>query len=125
MSVRELSPAERQAAEKAEEKRAQQMAKDYAKSVAARREADAVVEASFDAVVARASVIETEAQKRARQLGLVPQSDGSLLHKTELQRRAVQQEAEYDGGPTPEERAELERYFASDEEEEDIWNDES
>jgi hypothetical protein len=125
MNVQELSAAERQKAEKAAEARMQQMAKDYKKSVTARREAEAAVETSMDAVVAKASVIETEAQKRARQLGLVPQSDGSLVHMTELHRRAAQREQD-DNGATPEERAAMEQYLAADEGEDDesFWNDE-
>jgi hypothetical protein len=123
MNVQELSAAERQKAEKAEEARMQQMAKDYKKSVTARREADAAVETSMDAAVARASVIETEAQKRARQLGLVLQSDGRLIHETELHRRAELREEDAEG-VTPEQREFMERYLAEeDEPEEDVWHD--
>jgi hypothetical protein len=86
--------------------------------------ADEVVNTHLDVAVARASVIETPAQKRARQLGLAVQDDGSLVHVEELKRRAAQNEAEYEGGPTPAERAQMEAYLASDdEEEEDIWHD--
>ena len=123
MPVRELTPAERQAAERAEEKRAQQVAKDYAKSVAARREADAAAEASMDAAVADASVIKTPAQERAERLGWIPQADGSLVHKTEAHRRKAQREDDYDGAPTP---AETEAFMrqVEEEDEESFWNDE-
>jgi hypothetical protein len=82
-----------------------------------------MLDAGIGRAVADASVILTPAQQQAKRLGLVPQSDGSMLHITEAQRRAAQEEAEYDGAPTPAERAAMERYLASDEEEEDIWHD--
>jgi hypothetical protein len=123
LHVQELTPAERQKAAEAEEARAKKMAEDYKKSVAARRETEQRAEASFDAAVSDASVILTPEQQENKRLQLVKQPDGSLVHETELQRRAAQQEAEYEGGPTPAERAAMERYLASDEPEEDIWHD--
>jgi ribosomal protein L15E len=59
----------------------------------------------IDVAVARASVIESEAEKRARQLGFV-EHEGRLVHRSELQRREVQREREdnyAEGTPTPEE----------------------
>jgi hypothetical protein len=123
MSVRELSPTERRAAEKAEERRMQKMKEDYAKSVTARREADAAEEVAMDAVVAKGSEIKTPAQERADKLGWAIQPDGSLVHKAELERRAAQNEPAYEGGPTPEETAAFERQV-EEEDEESFWNDE-
>jgi hypothetical protein len=122
LHVEMLTPAQRRAAERAAERQAQKMAEDYARSVKARREADAAVESSMDAVVAKASEIKTPAQERAEKLGWVLQPDGSLVHKAEFERRAAQREAEYDGGATPEERAELEAWLEEDDDdEEDPW----
>jgi hypothetical protein len=122
LHVQELTPAQRRAAEKAAERQAQQMAEDYRKSVAARREADAAVEASMDAVVAKGSVITTPAQERAERLGWIPQPDGSLVHKAELERRAAQNEPAYEGGPTPEETEAFMREV-EEEDDESFWND--
>jgi hypothetical protein len=129
MNVQELSPAERQAAEKAEEARAQQMARDYAESVKARREADAAVEASMDAVIAKGSEIKTPAQERAETLGWILQPDGSLVHKAEAERRAAQREQEEEGFATPEQRLAflrengLDNEYEEDEpEEDDGWS---
>jgi hypothetical protein len=126
MSVRELTPAERQKAERAEEARMQKVAEDYKKSVTARREADAAAEASMDAAVAKASVIKTPAQERAERLGWIPQADGSLVHQSEVQRREAQYGQDDGDGITPEERRAMEQYLAADEGEDDasFWNDE-
>jgi YD repeat-containing protein len=72
-----------------------------------------------------AGTIRTPAQERAKRLGYELQPDGSLVSSklAEAQKR----EQEYDGeGPTPEEQAAMERFLASDEEEESeesFWND--
>ena len=123
LHVQELSPAERKAAIAARDKRDAENAEALRESLAAPVVAEKVLGEHIDVAVARASVIETPAEKRNRLLGFV-EHEGRLVHKTELQRRAAQREQEYEGGPTPEERAELERYLASDDEpEEDIWHD--
>ena len=124
MPVQSLTPAERQKAEKARGERDKKDTQALRESLAAPVVAEKVLGEHIDVAVARASVIESPAEKRARQLGFV-EVGGKLMHKSEAQRRAAQQEAEYDGGPTPAERAELERFLASDDEDEDIWNDES
>jgi hypothetical protein len=126
MNVQELSAGERRAAEKAEERQAQQMAEDYRQSVKARREADAAVEVSMDAVVAKASEIKTPMQERAEKLGWVLRPDGSLVHKAELERRAAQSEQEDGDGITPEQRRAMDAYLAEEDEEdeESFWNDE-
>jgi hypothetical protein len=123
MHVYELSPAERQAAAKAEERRAQQMAEDYKQSVSARRAADAAAESSFDAVVDGASHILTPRQEELKRLQYVERPDGSIMHESLAKRRAAQRESEYNGGPTPEETAAFMREV-EEEDDESFWNDE-
>jgi hypothetical protein len=122
MPVQELSPAERQAALKAREERDKKDTEALRESLAAPVVAEKVMGEHIDVAVARASVIETPAEKRNRQLGLV-EVNGKLLHKSEARRRAELREEDAEG-VTPEQREFMERYLAEeDEPEEDIWHD--
>lgn len=125
LHVQELSPAERQAAIAAHDKRDKETSEALRESLAAPVVAEEVMGEHIDVAVARASVIETEAEKRARQLGFV-EVNGKLVHKSEARRRAELREQEYEGGPTPEERRAMEQYLAEEDEEDDssFWGEE-
>jgi hypothetical protein len=122
LHVQELSPGERKAALEAQERRDAGNAEALRESLTAPVVAEEVMGEHIDVAVARASVIETPAEKRARQLGFV-EHEGQLVHRSELQRREAQREREDDyeqGGVSQEE---YQRFLASeglaDEEEED------
>jgi hypothetical protein len=122
LHVQELTPAQRKAALEAQEKRDAENAEALRESLAAPVVAEKVMGEHIAVAVSRASVIETEAEKRARQLGFV-EVNGKLMHKTEASRRAELREQDDGDGITPEERRAMEQYLASDDEEEDIWHD--
>jgi hypothetical protein len=81
-----------------------------------------VLDPFIDAAVAGASRMPTKRQEQLQRLGLVEQDDGSVLHVTEVRKRQAARTPD-ETGVTPEEREEMERFLASDDEEADMWHD--
>lgn len=81
-----------------------------------------VLDPFIDAENAKASVILTKRQERLQSLGLIEQPDGSVLHVTEVRRREARRTPDAEG-VTPEEREQMERYLASDEDDDSMWSD--
>jgi hypothetical protein len=111
LHVRELSPAER---EKAEKRRTQEMAEAYKKSVAARRETEERSEAMFEGALSQAPDILTPRRVHEKQQAELAAARRVYDAQKEWQREDARPDAD---GVTPEEHAEMERWLAGEDDE--------